>query len=130
MAEEEKRVILVVDDDADVLHTTKAILKKDGFNVLTAPSGYDCLNMLDGVSPDLVLLDVMMPDMDGWSTCTEIKKKENSKDIPVVMLTVKIAEEDMSRSFKHFADGHVGKPIIKEKLVETIKWVLKSRGKV
>ena len=124
------RRVLVVDDDPDVLYMAGVFLKEEGYDVITASDGYECLKMLEEMRPDLILLDVMMPGLDGWEACAEIKKKQNAKDIPVVMLTVKTAQEDMSRSFEHNADAHIGKPIIREKLIETVKWVLKSRGKI
>lgn len=124
------RRVLVVDDDPDVLYMVGVFLKEEGYDVITASDGSECLKMLEEMRPDLILLDVMMPGLDGWEACAEIKKKQNAKDIPVVMLTVKTAQEDMSRSFEHNADAHIGKPIIKEKLIETVKWVLKSRGKI
>ena len=124
------RRVLVVDDDPDVLYMVGVFLKEEGYDVITASDGHECLKMLEEMRPDLILLDVMMPGLDGWEACAEIKKKQNAKDIPVVMLTVKTTQEDMSRSFEHNADAHIGKPIIREKLIETVKWVLKSRGKI
>lgn len=119
--------VMVVDDEEDVREIVSLILEKEGFEVAVASSGEDCLQSLNEENPDLVLLDVMMPGIDGWETCSEIKKKS---EVPVVMLTVKSADEDVIKSFQHMCDAHVGKPIIKEKLVNTIKWVLKSRRKM
>jgi CheY-like chemotaxis protein len=120
--------IMVVDDEEDMTHVISAILKREGYEVAVANSGEECLKKLDEEKPDLILLDVMMPGIDGWETCSKIREREDTKNIPVVMLTVKTSEEDMSKSFEHKSDAHVGKPIIKEKLLETIKWVLRAKG--
>ena len=129
MSGENKRKIMVVDDDPDILYTVGVFLQREGYETVTASSGEECLEMLEDMKPDLILLDVMMPGFTGWETCAEIKGKEDTSDIPVAMLTVKTDEKDMSRSFEHRADAHIGKPVITEKMINTVKWVLKSRGK-
>lgn len=82
-------MILAVDDDPDVLFTVKAILKKEGFEVITANGGAEALELLKTHTPELVLLDVMMPDIDGWEVLKEIRSDERLKQLPVMMLTVK-----------------------------------------
>jgi CheY-like chemotaxis protein len=119
--------IMVVDDEPDIVFIVKAMLKREGYKVTEALSGEECLEKLEKEKPDLILMDVMMPGLDGWETCKKIKEGKKTKSIPVVMLTVKTGEEDKIRSFQYaHCDGHIDKPIIKEKLINTVKWVLKT----
>lgn len=121
--------IMLVDDEPDVLFIERAILEKEGYEVIEADSGEDCLEKLKTEIPDLILLDVMMPGINGWETSKRIKDNESTKDIPVIMVTVKSSEDDMTQSFQYgHSDGHIAKPIIKEKLLQTIKWVAKTKG--
>ncbi len=82
-------MILIVDDDPDVLYTVEAILKKEGYDVEKANGGSEALEHLKTITPELILLDVMMPDIDGWGVLKEIRNDRRLKDCPVVMLTVK-----------------------------------------
>jgi len=112
-------MILVVDDDPDVLYTVSAILTKEGFEVSTANGGNAALELLKTKTPDLMLLDVMMPDTDGWGVLKEIRNKELLKDIPVVMLTVKsiksytVEKDDISDVINYLV-----RPFTKEKLTK------------
>ncbi len=121
--------IMLVDDEPDILLIERIILEKENYEVIEAKSGEDCLEKLKTEKPDMILLDVMMPGINGWETGKRIKENESTKDIPVIMVTVKGSEEDMTKSFKYSkSDGHVSKPIITEKLIQTIKWVAKTKG--
>lgn len=121
--------IMLVDDEPDILFVEKIILEKAGYEIIEANSGEECLEKLKTEKPDMILLDVMMPGINGWETCKRIKENESTKDIPVIMVTVKSSDEDMTKSFKYSqSDGHVSKPIIKEKLIQTIKWIVKTKG--
>lgn len=82
-------MILIVDDDPDVLYTVEVILEKEGFEIEKANGGREALEMLKTVTPQLILLDIMMPDIDGWDVLKEIRRNERLKQLPVVMLTVK-----------------------------------------
>ncbi len=119
--------ILVVDDEPDIVNIVERILKKHGFETIGAYGGEETLNILKKEKPDLILLDIMMPGMDGWETARRIKENPETKDIPIVFLTVRGEEEDQEKSFAYSkANAHITKPIIEEKLVATIKWVLKT----
>jgi DNA-binding response OmpR family regulator len=112
-------MILVVDDDPDVLYTVSAILTKEGFEVATASGGDVALELLKTKTPDLILLDVMMPDTDGWGVLKEIRNDERLKELPVVMLTVKsiksytVKKDDISDVINYLV-----KPFTKEKLTQ------------
>ena len=81
--------ILVVDDEKDVVELLKFLLEKDGHEIHTANTGKEALNMTPGLMPDLMLLDVMMPEMDGYSVQTQLLENPKTKDIPIIILTAK-----------------------------------------
>lgn len=119
--------IMVVDDEAGIRYILRRLLAGAGYEVVDVESGEECLDMLEKEKVDLVLMDIMMPGMDGWEATKRIKKNPQTKDIPVAMLTVRSEEEDKIKSFQNStADAHIDKPIIKEKMLGTIDWVLKN----
>jgi CheY-like chemotaxis protein len=118
--------IMVVDDEPDIVYVVRSILEKAGYEVVGANSGEEALDRLMEENPDLVLLDVMMPGIDGWETCRRIKEK--SKHILVAMLTVMAGVADKEKSFRFSgADAHITKPIIEEKVLGTVAWLLKCK---
>ncbi len=119
------KTILVVDDEQDLLDLMEIILGGEGFNILTASNGQEALNKLKIELPDLVLLDVMMPVMDGWQTLRNIKINQETKHIPVVMVTAKIGEDDRARGFRDGATDYIGKPFAPREVVNRIKTILK-----
>jgi two-component system alkaline phosphatase synthesis response regulator PhoP len=118
--------IMVVDDDPDILYTVRIILERGGYGVIRASSGRECLDILDREIPDLILLDIMMPGMDGWDVLKEIRRREDLKTIPVAMLTAKSFSGGSvkKRDIKGLLE-YVVKPFSKEKLTES---QLKDRG--
>lgn len=116
--------ILCVDDDPEFLRILGKMLEERGYEVYLAESGKDALELLKEISPDLILLDVMMPELDGWETLNEIRNAGNRA--PVIMLTIMYAIEDRETSFEHGADAHVPKPIKRMQLFKTIEWVLRN----
>ncbi|MHC4397578.1 MAG: response regulator [Planctomycetota bacterium] len=120
--------IMVVDDDAGVLKTVSAILKKGGYDSIVANSGRECLKILEKEKPELIFMDVMMPDMDGWETVEKIKRDESNKGIIVAILTVKSEPEAKLKSIGEVkADWHLTKPITKDGIIQTTEWLLKKR---
>lgn len=120
--------ILCVDDDPEFLRILGRMLEEKGYEVYLAESGRRALEMLEEVSPDLILLDIMMPELDGWETLREMKKRGSTT--PVIMLTILYGVGDRERSFEQGADAHVPKPIRKMQLLKTIEWVLRNSGRV
>ncbi len=119
--------IMVVDDEPDIVFLVQKILKNEGYDVVGASGGEEALEMVKTEKPDLILLDVMMPGMDGWETCKRIKEDDETKDIMVAMLTVKSEDEDKIQSFDYaVADWHIAKPIDRNKFSKTIEWLLTS----
>ncbi len=117
--------ILVVDDEPDIVYLVEKILTNEGYTVVQAFSGSEALEKVEKEKPDLVLLDVMMPGMDGWETCKKIKENEETKDVMVAMLTVKSENGDKIQSFDYaIADWHIAKPIDRTRFTRTVKWLL------
>ncbi|HID63320.1 MAG TPA: response regulator transcription factor, partial [Anaerolineae bacterium] len=103
----EDRLILVVDDEPRMVKFVRMNLELEGYRVSEATNGLDALNKVREELPDLVLLDVMMPDMDGFETLERIREVST---VPVIMLTVKEEEEDRIRGLELGADDYVTKP--------------------
>ena len=125
--------IMVVDDEPDIVYLVSKMLKKEGYEVITAYNGKEAFDKLETERPDLMLLDVMMPGLNGWETSKKIKSDPRYSSIPIAMLTVKASEEDMEKSFKYAgSDAHISKPIIREKMLNTVRWLLEnvSKGEV
>ena len=117
--------IIVVDDDPDLLFVVSNFLEKEGFEVVCFESGEECLEKLEKNKPDLILMDIMMPGLDGWGTTEKIKSNPATKDIPVVMLTVKGEREDKLKSFHETkCDGYIVKPVDRKELVKVVRWMM------
>jgi two-component system alkaline phosphatase synthesis response regulator PhoP len=117
--------IMVVDDDLKILGVLREILQRGGYEVMVADSGEKCLEILKNEKPDLILMDVMMPQMDGWEVVKEIKKDRSNKDIIISMLTIRSEDEDRAKSLLEVsADWHIAKPVKRERLLETVHWLL------
>lgn len=120
-----KQTILVVDDEQDLLDLIGYNLKKQGFNVLTADSGEESIAIARNEKPDLILLDIMMPGMDGIEVCRRIREDTNLQNIPVVFLTARGDEESEITGLDLGADDYLFKPISTTKLVSRIKAILR-----
>ncbi|MGQ9501529.1 MAG: response regulator [Candidatus Oleimicrobiaceae bacterium] len=103
--------ILVVDDEPAMVHYLSMILTRDGYEVLKAASGHEALAIVRQQSPDLVLLDVMMPGMDGFQVLKELRASEEFRALPVIILTALTAEQDIVRSFEEGVTDYIDKPI-------------------
>lgn len=115
--------ILVVDDDPALVRLIDQVLAQKGYEVLKASNGQEALRVLFDDKPDLVLLDVVMPGIDGWQTCTRIR---DVSDVPVIIITgKKNTEEDIVRGLDHGADEYLLKPVGNRELVARIRAVLR-----
>ncbi|HUL61471.1 MAG TPA: response regulator [Methanocella sp.] len=123
--------IMVVDDEPDVVDLVKLVLESDGFEVYTAYSGKEALEKIGKVMPDLVLLDIMMPQMDGWEVYSRIRANPKTKDIPVAMLTAKSQSIDKMIGLHVVkVDDYITKPFGRSELLERVKRILKEKGKL
>jgi DNA-binding response OmpR family regulator len=110
-----------VDDEPKNLQVLGTILKKRNHNVAVATNGFQALDMAVKRSPDLILLDVMMPDIDGYETCRKLKENKETRDIPVIFLTAKYQVEDIIKGFEAGAVDYVTKPFNTAELLARIK---------
>jgi len=116
--------ILIIDDDENIRRLVSFNLSLDGHEILTADNGKKGYKTARSENPDLVLLDVMMPVMDGIETCKKLKDDAKTKDIPVFMLSAKGQMKDLDEAFDAGADNYITKPFDVEKLNETILFKL------
>lgn len=123
--------IMVVDDEAALLSLVTQMLEKEGFEVVQAHGGRECLEKLEHERPDLILLDIMMPGLSGWEVLEEIGKREDLNSIPVCMLTVKDLTEDTltKESIKGLID-YVTKPFSREALISRVRGNLEALVKI
>jgi DNA-binding response OmpR family regulator len=118
--------ILVVDDDENILSLERTILEKNGFSVTTAGSGEEALRLLKESSFDLVLLDVMMPDKDGFEVCRLIKQDPRTRTLPVIFLTAKGGGEALAEGFEAGAVMYINKPFTANKLLTIVNTMLEQ----
>lgn len=117
--------IMVVDDQPDTVDLVKLVLETEGFEVITAYSGEECLRKLGDTLPDAVLLDIMMPDMDGWEVFKKIREKH--EDLPVALLTVRNQDIDKMLGLHVLkADDYITKPFGRKDLVERVKKLVQA----
>ena len=117
--------ILVVDDHQEMVDLIEESFRLRGYQVVGAANGQEALAKVYQEKPDLVLLDVMMPLIDGYEICRTLKFNEETKHIPIILLTVKGNESDIERGFEVRADGYVVKPFEPSELTEFAKKFLK-----
>jgi DNA-binding response OmpR family regulator len=117
--------VLVIDDDADIRGLLRELLERAGYEVAESSNGREGLRTLYATSPDLVLLDVSMPELDGWQTLERIR---DVSDVPVVMLTARAAELEKVRGLKAGADDYVTKPFGRQELLARVEAHLRRVG--
>ncbi|MCU0441321.1 MAG: response regulator [Bacteroidia bacterium] len=116
--------ILVVDDDPYILMSLEFLMRKTGFNVTIARNGTEALELLETYLPDVVLLDIMMPDVDGYAICTYIQQTPKHTDCKVVFLSAKSKEADIQKGYDLGADLYITKPFSNKDLVSKITALL------
>jgi len=122
--------ILVVDDDENILSLERTILEQKGFAVTTAAGGAEALKLLDAETFDLVLLDVMMPEVDGFTVCRRIKEDPRTKELPVIFLTAKGGGEALAEGFESGAVMYINKPFTANKLLTIVNTMLEPPAAV
>jgi two-component system alkaline phosphatase synthesis response regulator PhoP len=115
------KTVLIVDDEPDILELLEYNLKKEGFTVLTATNGKEALVQASQEVPDVVVLDIMMPEMDGFETCLALRANPTTASVPVIFLTAKAGEIDEILGLEIGADDYIQKPISPRLLVTRIK---------
>lgn len=120
----DRKRVLVVDDEPDVLLLCRVNLEFEGYEVVEASDGVEALEQMRATDPDLVLLDVMMPRLDGWQVLEQAKADPQIEDIPIVLLTAKVQDADQLRGFDLGAAEYITKPFSPLALSQTIEEVL------
>ncbi len=116
--------ILVVDDEIYIVHILDFSLGMEGYEVITALDGEQALEKARAEKPDLIVLDIMMPKLDGYETCKMLKAEADTRDIPVILLSAKGRNVDQKIGFEVGADDYITKPFSPRKLVERINAIL------
>jgi two-component system phosphate regulon response regulator PhoB len=119
--------ILIVEDEEDVLELVRFNLEKAGYRVETAMTGREALDTARAVSPDLILLDLMLPEIDGLTVCKTLKKDAKTDIVPVIMLTAKGTEADIVAGLEMGADDYITKPFSPRVLMARVKAVLRRK---
>jgi len=119
-----KETILVVDDEEDVLELVRYNLEKNGYQVQTAVSGEEALKLARLKSPDLIILDLMLPGIDGLEVCKQLKSESKTQHTPIIMLTAKGEESDIVTGLELGADDYVTKPFSPKVLVARVRRIL------
>ena len=120
--------ILVVDDDENILSLERTILEQKGFVVTSAAGGAEALKLLAEETFDLVLLDVMMPEIDGFTVCRRIKEDPRTREVPVIFLTAKGGGEALAEGFESGAIMYINKPFTANKLLTIVNTMLETRA--
>ena len=113
--------ILVVDDEVDLVEIIRFSLELEGYDVLIAYNGEEALNQARKENPDLVLLDLMLPKLDGYNVCRLLKYDEKYKHIPILMLTAKTQEKDRATGMETGANEYITKPFDMDELMKKVK---------
>ena len=127
-ARQQQGRVLVVEDERDVADLIRYNLTKEGYDVVVAPTGSDALKQAREVHPDLVLLDIMVPQLNGWEVCRRLKQDVETKNIPVIRVTGRVEEGDKVLGFEMGADDYVTKPFSPRELLARIRAVAR-RGR-
>ncbi len=122
-----KKTIMVVDDNRGLVEVIRHRLESQSFNVMCAYSGKDLFASMEELKPDLILLDIMMPQMDGLKALTQLKGDPDTASIPVILLTAKVQYQDVLGGYKMEADSYITKPFTVRQILTAIK-ILLSRG--
>jgi two-component system KDP operon response regulator KdpE len=122
----DRKRVLIVDDEPDTVFLLKSIIRNAGFDVLSAFSGKDAIKKCKDMNPDIVLLDLMMPEMDGWETLRYIREMA---DVPVIILSAVGAKEDVVRALQVGVDDYLTKPFFNAEVIARIRAVLRRMAK-
>lgn len=125
-----KKKILIVDDEKNLIALVGVHMQMAGYDPLFAGDGEEALTIAAQEHPDLMILDLMIPKIDGWGVCQRVRERPNLKHIPIIMLTAKAEIEDKLKGFELGADDYVTKPFSPKELVARVNRVLARRDDV
>jgi len=115
-----RKTILIVDDELSILVPLQFLMEKEGYSAKLAQSGKDAFDKISDIQPDLILLDIMLPDLDGYEIYQMIRQREEWNSIRIIFLTAKNREADMAKGLAMGADAYITKPFSNTELVEKI----------
>nr|WP_314523437.1 Hpt domain-containing protein [uncultured Acinetobacter sp.] len=124
---DERRLIMIVDDSVTVRKVTSRLLERQGYDVVTAKDGVDAIEQLETIKPDLMLLDIEMPRMDGFEVSNLVRHHEIHRDLPIIMITSRTGEKHRERALSLGVNQYMGKPFQEEALLENIESLLAVR---
>ena len=127
MTETRQPLVLVADDDPDILSLVSFRLERAGYDVVTATDGEEALRLALDRTPDLAVLDVMMPKLTGYDVTREIRRNDAIRQMPVILLTARVQEADVARGFDAGADDYIKKPFSPQELRARVQAVLGRR---
>ena len=118
----EQQTILIVDDDREIVRVIAKILELEGYRTLKAYDGLEALDMLVGNVVHLIMIDIMMPNLDGYQACREIRElpRADAKTIPIIAMTANAFTEDREKAYSCGMNEHLAKPLDGKKLLETV----------
>lgn len=122
-----RKKILMVDDAATILMMERMFLSKEPYDLITANDGQEAVEKAESEAPDLILMDVVMPKMDGFEAVQKIRENEATKSIPIIMVTTRGEEKNMEKGFKSGCNDYVTKPISSSELLTKIRNCLEER---
>ena len=127
MSENGQPLILIADDDPDILELVSFRLERAGYEVLRARNGEEAVQVAIVRRPDLAILDVMMPRLDGYEATRRLREHDETRRMPVILLTARVQEDDIARGFEAGADDYVKKPFSPQELGSRVQAVLGRR---
>jgi two-component system alkaline phosphatase synthesis response regulator PhoP len=122
-----RKNILVVEDEKDIIEVLRYYLEKDNYRVHVAEDGFTAIEIAEKVVPNLIILDLMLPRLDGTEVCKRLKADERLREIPIIMLTAKAEEADKVRGLETGADDYVTKPFSAKELMARVKAHIRRR---
>ncbi len=125
---QQTKLILVADDEPDIVTIVEMILRSQGYNVLKAATGLEALELAERHNPDLILLDIMMPDMDGWEVLRLLHVDPSTSEIPVAMISAKTGSRAKITSMQEGAVDYITKPFDSQELLSKVRELLHGQG--
>ncbi len=123
------RTVMVVDDDADIVDMTRLVLEGGGYRVVPVRSGPEALRVLEDAQPDLILLDINMPEMDGWQVLRLLKVDERTSGIPVAMFSIKMEVRDKLHGLQEGAFDYITKPFSCDDLLSRVGKIFETMAR-
>jgi DNA-binding response OmpR family regulator len=127
MTEPDSKTVLIADDDADIRELVAYRMRRSGYAVLEAANGEEALELATGERPDLAILDVMMPRLDGFEVARRLRAQDETAGIPIILLTARAQDADVARGFGAGADDYLRKPFSPQELAMRVQAILGRR---